>query len=379
MVLLRNEQVDGRPLLPLDAAALRRVAVVGRLADLPNLGDRGSSDVRAPDVVTPLAGLRAALPGVEVTHAGDDPAAAVDAARNADVAVVVVGYTWEDEGEYVGSFDPALAALYPQSDDPSALDDLARVWDAGPQAVGGDRDSLRLRPGHEDLVRAVAAANPRTVVALMAGSAVVIESWRDRVPAVLVAWYPGMEGGAALANVLLGAAEPGGRLPFAVPVDESHLPAFDRNATSATYDRWHGQRLLDRDGHTPAFPLGFGLGYTSFALGDLLVEQSEDHLDVQVSVANTGERAGRHVVQVYALPDDGRTAQERVLLGFAAVRLDHGERRDVRIRAALSPLTTRVGPRHWRLRDGTYRIEVGSFAGDPGALTQTVRLTGLRQ
>ena len=108
----------------------------------------------------------------------------------------------------------------------------------------------------------MAAANPRTVVVIMAGSAVIVERWRASVPGIVVLWYPGSEGGRALADVLLGAADPGGRLPFAVPTDPAHLPYFDKAATRIVYDRWHGQRLLDRDGHAPAFPLGFGLSYT---------------------------------------------------------------------------------------------------------------------
>lgn len=101
---------------------------------------------------------------------------------------------------------------------------------------------------------------------VVAGAAVTMEQWRHDVPAILMTWYSGMEGGAALADVLLGVAEPGGRLPCVIPRDESDLPAFERDATTVTYDAWHGQRLLDRDGKQAAYPLGFGLSYTDFAI-----------------------------------------------------------------------------------------------------------------
>jgi beta-glucosidase len=352
MVLLRNEPVGGRPVLPLDPRRLTRLAVVGRLADVPNTGDHGSSDVRAPEVVTPLAGLRAALPGIEVVV--DDPA-------TADAAVVVVGYTAEDEGEYVGSFDPGLASLYPAADDPTALDELARVWDAGPQSVGGDRDSLRLHPDDVALIRAVGAANPRTVVVVMAGAAVTMTEWHQDVPAIVVAWYPGMEGGHALADVLLGVSEPGGRLPFAVPVDGADLAPFDKNATTVRYDRWHGQRRLDRDGRAAAYPLGFGLSYTSFTIGDVRVVPRGYTLEVRATVANTGERAGGHVVQVYATrPPDA----DRFLVGFAHVDAAPGERVPVRIEIPFERLAVREGPGRWVVPPGEYRVDVGSHAGD---------------
>jgi beta-glucosidase len=375
-VLLRNEPIHGRPVLPLDAATIRRIAVVGTLADVPNTGDRGSSDVRAPEVVTPLAGLGAALPDVDVVHHdGADAAAAAELARGADVAVVVVGYTAADEGEYVGPFDPALAVLYPPSDDPAALDDLARVWDSGPQAIGGDRTSLRLHPGDEALIREVARANARTVAVVLAGSAVVMEPWRRDVPAILLLWYPGMEGGHALADVLFGRAEPGGRLPFAVPADEAHLAPFDRDVTVAHYDRWHGQRLLDRTGVAAAFPLGFGLSYTSFRLTDLAVEVAGGAVAATVTVHNTGTRAGGHVVQVYGSRPAG-TGLERVLLGFARVELGAGEGRRVRVSGDGRLLARRTGPGRWRPLPGGHRIEVGSYAGDPDALVGTVTLAG---
>jgi beta-glucosidase len=356
MVLLRN---DGG-VLPLAADGLRRLAVVGRLADLPNTGDHGSSDVRARSVVTPLAGLRAALPGTEVTTDPDDVA-------EADAAVVVVGYTAQDEGEYVGSFDPALAALYPPAPEEGGMEALARVWDEGPQSVGGDRDSLRLHPGDEELIRRVAAANPRTVVVVIAGAAVTMEQWRYEVPAILLAWYPGMEGGHALADVLLGAAEPGGRLPFAIPRDEADLPPFDKNATQVTYDGWYGQRRLDRDGVPAAYPLGFGLSYTDLRITQVSVAVGDSALAVSATVENVGQLPGSHVVQVYRCPP------ERALLGFARVEVDPGAKVRVNVSVPLDRLSTREGPGVW-VQPREVRVEVGGHAGDPDAAVAVVPL-----
>jgi beta-glucosidase len=374
MVLLRNESVEGRPLLPLDSKTLRRVAVLGRLADIPNTGDHGSSDVRAPDVVTPVAGLRDALPGVEIVRSDSDGAeAAAEAATGADVAIVVVGYTAEDEGEYVGSFDPALAALYPPPPDPSALDELARAWDEGPQLVGGDRDSLRLHQQDEKLIRAVAAANPGTVVVVVAGAAVVMEDWRHDVPAILLGWYAGMEGGAALADVLLGSSEPGGRLPFAVPRDEADLPVFDKDATHVEYDRWYGQRRLHRDGKQAAYPLGFGLSYTSFTIGDVDVVRAAgaQALQIRATVTNTGNRPGSHVVQVYATRPD---SPERLLVGFVRVEVRAGERAPVTVDVPLERLARWRGPGLWEVVPGNYRIDVGADAEDPATASITVQI-----
>ena len=396
MVLLRNEDVDGAPLLPLDPAALRAVAVVGRLGDVPNTGDHGSSDVRAPAVVTALDGLRAALPGADVRFCGEDDAdAAARLAAACDVAVVVVGYTADDEGEYVSpdaATRPELLALYPPPADGARIAEaaglassllasgraaadavLARLGADVPGApsvaasgTGGDRTSLRLRPVDEEIVRAVAAANPRTVVAVVAAGAVIMEGWRERVNGLLLAWYAGMEGGHALADVLFGRVDPGGRLPFAVPTSEEHLPPFDRDATAVTYDRWHGQRLLDRLGVPAAYPLGFGLSYAGWRLGEPLVRPADGAVEVEVDVTNVGRRPGRHVVQVYGVPLDGDRAGERALLGFAALGADAGATVPVRVRGSLRPLS-RWDPvaRDLAPPTGRVRIEVAAYAGDP--------------
>ena len=366
MVLLRNEPVGDRPLLPLDRAALGRLAVVGRLADLPNTGDHGSSDVRAP------AGGHAAGRAARRVARGRDRSRWHDARHGADAAVVVVGYTAADEGEFVGSFDADLATLYPPADDPAALAELARAWDAGPQSIGGDRDSLRLHPQDEQLIRTVAAANPRTVVVVVAGAAVTMEAWRQQVPAILLGWYSGMEGGAALADVLLGDREPGGRLPFAVPRDEADLPPFDQDASTVTYDRWHGQRLLDRTGTAAAYPLGFGLSYTSFTLSDASAAVHGDVLTVRATVANTGDRPGGHVVQAYATRPDP-DGLDRFLVGFDRVEVAPGDRAPATIEVPLRRLAVRAGG-GWRLPPGPYRLDVAGHAADPGALTLTVDL-----
>jgi beta-glucosidase len=379
MVLVKNDDV-----LPLDPAALRRVAVIGRLAGVANTGDHGSSDVRSPAVVTPLDGLRAALPEAEITYVPeDDPAAAEAAARDADVAIVVAGYTAADEGEYIdGSVftQPELFALFPPAEGvPEAATLTERLAGgqsmAGGETAGGDRASLRLRPVDAEIIRAVARANARTVVAVVTAGAVITEEWRDAVPAVLFSWYAGAEGGHALADVLLGHTDAGGRLPFSVPTDEAHLPFFDRDATDITYDKWFGQRLLDRLTVPAAFPLGFGLSYTTFALSNAEVHGPEgERLRASVTVTNTGTRAGRHVVQLYGCPRDaGDDFPAKVLVGFAPVELAPGESRTITVPGSTRPLQ-RWTDKGFVPAAASARIEVAAHAADPEALTAEISL-----
>ena len=379
IVLLRNEPVDGVAVLPLPAD-LDTLAVLGRLADVPNLGDGGSSDVWAPTVVTPLAGLTEALPGVEVVHdAGLDPEAAAVVAAAADVAVVVVGYTRADEGEFIGTEGTAhLGALFPGPDDPDLADAFAAdlAADPGPEppasrqgvedqgfAEGGDRASLRLSGEDEALLAAVAVANPRTVAVVVAGSAVLVEGWIDAVPAVVQAWYGGMEGGHALADVLLGRVEPRGRLPFTVPTDEAHLPPFDRDADAVTYDQWHGWWRLLRDGHRPRFPFGFGLAYTDLGLADASVAEVDDGWEVSALVANTGDRPADDLVLVHGRADEGDRAR---LLAFGRAAVLAGSSAEVRLSVPRNRLARRVDGA-WVLTPGERELVVGRHLGDPGA------------
>ena len=363
IVLLQNDAVDGAPLLPLDAG-VRRIAMIGELAARENLGDHGSSRVRPPSTVSPLQGLREALPGVRITAVGGgDPQAATDAARVADTAIVVVGLDQHDEGESVvtGSVDVgAISRAFRSGPLRAALTGVAHL--ASHFVRGGDRGSLDLRPADVDLVRAVAAANPRTVVVLIGGSAILTEAWRQQVPALLIAWYGGMEGGRALADVLTGRAEPGGRLPFVLPTDVAHLPPFDRTAKAVVYDDRWGQRLLDADGHPPAFPFGFGLGYTTIEHRLVGHRLDETGGSADVVVTNTGEREGSTVVQVYAADVSLRRPVAQ-LLGFQKVTLPAHATATVQVTLDAGP-TLRRDPatRHWSPRPGDWALQAAQHS-----------------
>lgn len=373
IVLLRNEG----GILPL-APAVAKLALIGRLAAVPNTGDGGSSNTKPDYVVTPLEGLRAALGAERVVHDdGTDTARAAKAAAAADVAVVVAGYTHEDEGEYIPpDMIPSFAPIFPPprpGEEAIAKKILPghQGSEAGGFSPGGDRERLTLHPRDEALILAVAAANPRTVVVLMVGSAVITEAWREKVKGIVVLWYPGMEGGHALADVLLGKVNPGGRLPCTFPRRAEDLPFFDRNATRITYDLWHGYRKLARDGRSAAFPFGFGLTYTTWKHANLRLGRDRlaagDTLQAAVEVTNTGAAAGDDVIQLYvAAPHSKIERAPRELKAFARVHLAPGETRTVMLEAPVSALAYREPGKGWSVESGDYEAIVACHAEDPG-------------
>lgn len=371
-VLLRNETIDGTTLLPLAEEDLQRVAVLGGLAGQPNLGDTGSSNVKPPNTVSVVQGLRERLGSHRVVTADADasPQCAADTARGADVAVVVVGLTPKDEGEALITLDPDTLALFGGimrrplvTRLASALFNFSQRW----WTFGGDRSDLRLHTEEVALIRAVAAVNQRTVVIVISGGTVVVDPWDADVAALLMTWYPGMEGGRALADVLLGDAEPTGRMPVATPAQQSHLPQVDWRARAVTYDRWWGQRKLDHDGVRAAYPLGFGLGYTTFTTSGLTLGAVHgEHFDATVTVTNTGDRSGRHVVQVYAVRTvDGRPV--RHLTGFASTVASAGESTAVSVGCSTRPLQ-RWTPDGFVFEAGDITVEAGAYCGDPNAV-----------
>jgi beta-glucosidase len=340
-VLLANDRM-----LPLSRDKVKTLAVLGRLAAIENTGDNGSSRVRPPYVITPLAGLQAMLGESAVVSADEDNLlAAHAAAASADAVVVVVGNTAREEGEYIPG-DIALGQVATPSQN---------------TAIGGDRDDLGLPADQLALLEIAIASGKPVVVVIVSGSAIMVEGWHDRVGAILQTFYSGMEGGTALARLLFGDVSPSGKLPFTVAQDRVDYPFFDKDADAITYDYWHGYAKFDREGLTPRYAFGHGLSYASFSYRALTSRTTATSIEVSVAVRNDGVMAADEVVMLYiGTPGEAVPRPAKSLKAFARVSLSPGETRVVRLSVALDDLRWRDPATHsWKLESGAYRIMAG--------------------
>ncbi len=361
-VLLKNEG----DLLPLKKSEIKTVACFGKLMDMANLGDRGSSCNTPPYVVTLLEGLK--------THAGEDVLVefcdgtdleeASKIAASADVCIVAAGYTWEDEGEYIPG-NEAMEGL-----------------EEGKNMVsrGGDRDDLSLLTTDETLIKTVSKANSKTLVAIMAGSAVLMENWKHDVAAIMMIWYPGMEGGNAFARTVFGDVTPGGKLPFTIPVSADDLPYFDASVLEIEYGLYHGYTLLAKSGTAPAFPFGFGLSYTQFAYDNVRKADAQDGCAFEIDVTNTGDRAGEEVVQCYVGFENSKIERPDFLLKrFQRVHLDQGETKTVRFELCEDDLKYYDEANcSWAFEDIDYSVRIGSDSLASQENTMPFRLSEIR-
>ena len=330
-VLLKNEGV-----LPLSTT--QSIAIIGDLADVPNLGDRGSSMVTSSEVTTPLAGLRAYSDQVAISYYSSD--ADLCDINKADVAVVVVGLTYKEEGEFI-----------PTQQLESEGSDLAR---------GGDRAHLRLPESQEQLIQEVASKAKKTIVLLEGGSAIEVSSWVNEVDALMMVWYPGREGGHAIARVLFGAVSPSGKLPVSFPRSIRQLMDWDITALDITHDLFHGYRYLDKKEDRPEFPFGFGLSYTEFTLEDLQVERVEHRFFLVVSVRNAGDTVAAAVPQLYVSYRNSAVERPvKELKGFGRVELTPGETADMEIELSDEELRYYDPHYGWVLEACTYDFRVG--------------------
>ncbi|MFG1609357.1 beta-glucosidase [Actinoplanes sp. NPDC049265] len=481
-VLVRNENFT----LPLEPAALTRVAVIGALAMDARVLGGGSATVTPQHVISPLEGIGRALSGVDVAYApGADPRPFLSPARGpewtglgvdlsgrhsfevAEAALRWIGdlpgglrpeeidritisgtLTPGVDGEHtfavsgfgtfvlaVGETELYRGSLHPTGTErgelllsprefratvtlpagvpvevtltqtiaaglahtvnttlghrPPGPGDAEMITEAAALAAesdvaivvvgtteqteseGFDRTTLALPGTQDELVRRVAAANPRTVVVVNAGAPVLLP-WADEVAAVVLTWFPGQEAGAALADVLLGVLEPGGRLPTTWPRRAEDCPVLEITPRdgAVSYDEgvFIGYRAWLRSGAVPHFAFGHGLGYTTWSYDELRVADGM----AEITVTNTGAREGREIIQVYVrptAPDDTRPATW--LAGFATVTAHPGERVTVRVELPARTFQTWTDD-GWQTVPGDYEI-VAAHALDDPRLTSLTR------
>jgi beta-glucosidase len=378
MVLIKN--VKG--VLPFQKT-VRRILVAGELGNRANTGDAGSSKIDAPYVVTPLEGLRNYFGAdAEIVFCDEHEldGAAEEAAR-ADCVIIVVGNDKYDEGEYIGpdtnddfSFPEAVVKGYRNMG--RSVSSFGGPMPGDDSATGGDRKSLSLKPAQIELIKRIGSINPNTVVVLIGGGMIMTKEWDNTVPAIVYGWYSGMEGGNALARILFGDVNPSGKLPFTIPQDQSHLPYFSNTDAEITYDLYHGYTLLEKQGHTPAYPFGFGLSYTTWEYGEPQLDKQDDHVMVTVDVKNAGDVTGAEVVQVYAgFKQSAIDRQKKLLKGFKKVYLEPGQSATVSILVDLDELRYFSNEqRKWIFEPGTYSFYVGSSSDEADLRIKEVEL-----
>ncbi len=352
MVLLKNEN----HVLPLNSHELHSIAVIGPNAANARVGGGGSGLVYNKDVVSPLAGIEKRASEVKVRYAlgvstpgeqAPDAAAtpqrlldeAVAAAKESDVALVFAGYAWKLETE------------------------------------GKDRPSMDLPEGQDELIRAVAAVNKKTIVVFNAGGSVGLTKWIDQVPGVIDGWYAGEEGGNAIADLLFGEVDPSGKLPFTFLRRIEDSPSYgnypgENLKVKYAEGIYVGYRYFDKHTEaTPLFPFGFGLSYTSFAYSELHIPKKmsgDATAAVSVVVRNTGTRRGAEVVQMYIADPSAKVDRPmRELKGFERVELAPGESKTVTFRIDRRALSFYSEETHgWMAQPGRFEVYVGSSSRD---------------
>jgi len=307
ITLLKNEG----SVLPLSRLSTKKIAVLGRLALSDNLGDHSSHRVFPAHVVTPLEGISQILPKADIVYyGGDNLFHAKRIAAEADAVIIVAGYDYTDEGEYL------TTKTSPEHN----------------KCIGGDRSDLGLRKEDTAFIKTVGPVNENTIVVLIGGSTIIPTEWIDSVPAVLMAYYPGQEGGTALAEILFGKCNPSGKLPFVIPYRQEDLPTVDWNAEHQHYDYYHGYAKLEKEGTKPLFPFGFGLSYTSFEISQPQFFHDEENVYASCSVKNTSSSTGDTVIQLYVGFDHSKIDRpHKVLRGFQRISLRPNETKTVTI------------------------------------------------
>jgi len=346
LVLLKNENT----ILPIDIDKTKKITVLG-----PNLDKKlysflmgGAAAVNPPYEITPLKGLKEKCKGkIELTS---NPAIA-------DYVFLFMGLNHESPAKLMGSKIKQMKEEY------------------GNESENFDRLELGLSETQIELIKKTAKINPNTIVILFNANPVAMEEWLDKIPAVLEVWYPGMEGGRAIADVLFGDVNPSGKLPWTFPKRIEDSPAHKSTRTfpgenlQVYYEEgiYIGYRHFEKEGIQPLFPFGYGLSYTSFEFKDAKCDKKvlrslKDSLQVSVKVRNTGKREGSEVVQVYSQalkPSTDRPVKE--LVGFQKILLKPGKTKEVNILIKAKDLAFYdVKSKDWKVDEGKILLHIGN-------------------
>jgi len=350
IVLLKNKN----SILPLNRNEIKQIAIFGALANTPNVGDHGSSRVYPPYVITPLEGIKNIVGNAIniIFNEGEDLEVAKELANNSDVSIIIAGYTHLDEGEGSGTRDRT-----------------------------GDRKSLRLYENDEKLIMTVTSVSENCIVALEGGGPIIVEPWKNKVSAILMTWYPGMEGGTALGEILFGDINPSAKLPAVFPKSEDQLPYFDATTTQIDYGYYHGYKLMDKEGYEPAFPFGYGLSYTTFSYVNLRIDKnsinSDGEIQVSIDISNTGNMTGEEIVQMYVgFKDSSVDRPVKDLKGFDKILLTPGEMKTLNLKLRAEDLAYYdVDKKEWVIEKIEYIIYVGPSSRKEDLLTTTFNVS----
>lgn len=356
IVLLKNED----HILPLNKTACKTIAVIGENAARENAYGGGSSQVKAKYEITPLQGLKNLLgatakisyaQGYKIKRNGTADAEmikqAVESATKADVAVIFCG--WTHGYDY-------------------------NIWaDNAYDAEAADKPDMNMPFGQDELIKAVLKANPHTVVVLMGGGPIDISQWVGNCKGIIEGWYPGMEGGNALARVIFGDVDPSGKLPMTFPKILGDSPAHKlgefpgvNGTVHYNEDIFVGYRYYDTYNVAPQFPFGHGLSYTTFKYEDMDVKTSGKSATVTVNIKNTGKMAGGEVLQLYVKQEKPSVQRpDKELKSFGKVFLKPGESKQVTMSLDASSFSYYDDKKgKWVADAGKYDILIGSSSKD---------------
>jgi beta-glucosidase len=351
IVLLKNEDM-----LPIGPNQFKTILVVGNNAVYKQAMGGGSSQVTPLYEITALEGIKkyagaetevlfaeGYIPTQDLSYDKKLADEAVAAAGKADAVIFI--------GGWIHNFDQT-------------------VWGGTTfDMEGQDKTDLKLIYGQEELINKIAEANPRTTVVILGGSNVEMKNWMDHVPAILHAWYPGMEGGNALARIIFGETNPSGKLPMTFANSHLDYPShavgefpgkdFRVNYTEGIYV---GYRYFDKENHRPVYPFGYGLSYTDFGFSDLKLLKKSGEVVVECTVTNTGKIAGAEVAQLYVAPLDTKVDRPlKELKGFEKVFLKPGESAKIKLVLGEEAFSYFDDISHqWKTDAGNYEIQIGN-------------------